>query len=277
MDRGFRDSVANLESSGYIPHMPETKLPKKTQFTTEQANKSRLITICLWIVEVVNGRFKRDFRLLRNIYNNRALRSMFDYFKIAAAILNRFHVLIEDNPHATDILEIIHERVNMPNRLAELVEQHNYNRRRAQFRVMSADMEDFSEFPRLNELELFLLALGIYQLKKAKSYYREHILNNGSFTVELSNDLSDEHLTELQEQGNVLWLIRGRLQSRHVRSRQYYTYIVVDKSLSGRQAIAHYYCTCVIGKRTIGCCSHIMCIIWYMSYARHLENVIPQR
>ncbi|OWR55625.1 hypothetical protein KGM_215539 [Danaus plexippus plexippus] len=55
---GFRDSARNLESSGYVQHMPETKYPKDTQLTTDQANKSRLITICLWVVEMVNVRFK---------------------------------------------------------------------------------------------------------------------------------------------------------------------------------------------------------------------------
>lgn len=173
-------------------------------------------------------------------------------------------------------MDIINERINTPNRLAELVEQHNYNRRRAQFRVMTAEMEEFSDFPRLDERELFLFSLGVYQIKQARSYYGEHILDNGSFTIELSNDLTNEHLTELREQeNNDLWMIRGRLQSRHVRARTYYTYIVVDKSLSGRRAIAHYYCTCIIGKRTIGCCSHIMCLIWYMCYARHLQGIVP--
>ncbi|CAK1590054.1 unnamed protein product [Parnassius mnemosyne] len=273
LDRGFRDSARNLESCGYVQHMPQTKYPNETQLTTDQANKSRLVTICRWVVEVVNGRFKRDFRLLRNVYNNRALPSMFDYFKIAAAMINRFHVLIEDNPNAAAILEIIHQRINMQNRLADLVIRHNYNRRRAQFTLMTADMPEFVDFPRMDENELLLFALGVYQLKQAKSYYGEHVLDNGAFTIELSNELSNEDLAELQ--GNDLWMIRGRLQSRHVRARQYYVYIIIDRLLSGRQAIAHYYCSCIIGKRTIGCCSHIMCIIWYMSHARHLPAITP--
>lgn len=160
LDRGFRDAMENLQSCGYIPHMPETKCSNETQLTTDQANKSRLITIYRWVVEVVNGRFKRDFRLLRNIYNNIALRNMFDYFRIAAAISNCFHVLIEDNPHAANILEIINERMHMLNRLVELVERHNYNRRRAQFTPMSADIPEFADFPRISEHELFLFALG---------------------------------------------------------------------------------------------------------------------
>ncbi|CAK1577955.1 unnamed protein product [Parnassius mnemosyne] len=273
LDRGFRDSARNLESCGYVQHMPQTKYPNETQLTTDQANKSRLVTICRWVVEVVNGRFKRDFRLLRNVYNNRALPSMFEYFKIAAAMINRFHVLIEDNPNAAAILEIIHQRINMQNRLADLVIRHNYNRRRAQFTLMTADMPEFVDFPRMDENELLLFALGVYQLKQAKSFYGEHVLDNGAFTIELSNELSNEDLAELQ--GNDLWMIRGRLQSRHVRARQYYVYIIIDRFLSGRQAIAHYYCSCIIGKRTIGCCSHIMCIIWYMSHARHLPAITP--
>ncbi|KAJ8720700.1 hypothetical protein PYW08_006165 [Mythimna loreyi] len=68
LDRGFRDSVVPMQQHGYSVHIPESKYPNGAQLTTDQANKSRLITICRWVVEVVNGRFKRDFRLLRNIY-----------------------------------------------------------------------------------------------------------------------------------------------------------------------------------------------------------------
>ncbi|CAG9794933.1 unnamed protein product [Diatraea saccharalis] len=63
---------------------------------------------------------------------------------------------------------------------------------------------DESEYPRMNELDLFLFALGVYQLKQAKNYYGEHILDNESFRIELGNDLPDEHLRELQEQENDL-------------------------------------------------------------------------
>ncbi|CAG5049510.1 unnamed protein product [Parnassius apollo] len=84
--------------------------------------------------------------------------------------------------------------------------------RRAQFTLMTADMPEFVDFPRMDENELLLFALGVYQLKLAKSYYGGHVLDNGAFTIELSNELSNEDLAELQ--GNDLWMIRGRLQSR---------------------------------------------------------------
>ncbi|CAG4979488.1 unnamed protein product [Parnassius apollo] len=122
--------------------------------------------------------------------------------------------------------------------------QHMPQTKCAQFTLMTVDMPEFVDFPRIDENELLLFALGVYQLKQAKSYYGEYVLDNGAFTIELSNELSNEDLAELQ--GNDLWMIRGRLQSRHVRARQYYVYIIIGRIGSGRQAIAHYYCSCII-------------------------------
>lgn len=83
LDRGFRDSIADIESCGYVAQMPPTKLRDETQLTTEQANKSRLVTMCRWVVEVVNGRFNRDYKLLRQDYFNSTLHNLFPDFRIA--------------------------------------------------------------------------------------------------------------------------------------------------------------------------------------------------
>ncbi|CAH2100916.1 unnamed protein product [Euphydryas editha] len=202
------------------------------------------------------------------------------------AIINAFHVLIEDNVHASTILNIINNRLNTRNHLSEIVERYNYNRKRAQFRLMSADMPEFEDFPRLEEEELFLFALGIYQLKQARCYYGEHIQEDGSFIIELFREPDHGHLSELE--GNDLWMIQGRIQSRHVRAKLYYVYVVIDNdnALNGRESIKHYYCTCHIGKRTVttystGCCAHCMTIVLNYAKDRHvippspsLENVI---
>ncbi|PZC74847.1 hypothetical protein B5X24_HaOG207111 [Helicoverpa armigera] len=45
LDRGFIYSVEPMRLHGYSVHMPESKYPNETQLTTDQANKSRLITI----------------------------------------------------------------------------------------------------------------------------------------------------------------------------------------------------------------------------------------
>lgn len=65
VNRGFRDSLPLLRSCGYnvlIPLSPEDNEP---QLTTSQANKSKAVTLCRWVVEVVNGIFKSKFKLFR--------------------------------------------------------------------------------------------------------------------------------------------------------------------------------------------------------------------
>lgn len=56
--------------------MPESLSQGEHQLTTAQANRSRCETICRWVVEAVNGHFKRDFKLLRQEYFHRSLSHM---------------------------------------------------------------------------------------------------------------------------------------------------------------------------------------------------------
>jgi len=37
--------------------------------------------------------------------------------------------------------------------------------------------------------------------------------------------------------------------------------------------VTHYACECANGRRTVGCCSHIAAIIYYLSYARYLAKI----
>ncbi|CAH2100547.1 unnamed protein product [Euphydryas editha] len=100
LDRGFRDCMDSLHEKGYIGHMPESKEDGKSQLSTLEANKSRCVTINRWIVEAVNGRFKRDFKIFRHEYFNCGCRHLMTDFKIAAALLNAFTPPFADNIHA---------------------------------------------------------------------------------------------------------------------------------------------------------------------------------
>lgn len=258
LDRGFRDSLGHIESCGYEYHVPPTKNQGESQLTTSQANDSRLVTICRWVVEVVNGRFKRDFKLLRQKYFNRTMPNTFLDFKIAAAITNHFHTPIEDRPYAEAFLQKIAEKIHTPNVLYNYVEEKRLNNRRAQFQRLEAN--DVQGFPLLTEQEVMLLSLGTYQLKLAKSYCSE-LLNNGLYLIEIYREAL---LEDLNEYGNYedTWLLRARIQSRHLRAKQYFCY-----NMNGN--IIHHYCTCLTGRRRVGFCAHIVSIVWYLGYARH--------
>lgn len=265
LDRGFRDSIPTIETYGYEAHMPPSKQREETQLSTEQANKSRLITIVRWVVETVNGRFKRDFKIFRNRIFNKNVPYVFEDFKIAAALINCFQEPYGDSPYTEDFIETINRNIQRPNRLAEHVAENNLNRQRVTFRRMTADDPQFANFPRVTIEELIKFSIGTYHVKLARSYCSEHIKTTGVYNVE-----TYRHPTAEGRNGNVL--IRCRIQSRHVTTKTYYTYVVFDENIQGITAIKEYYCTCYHGKRTLGSCAHVISILYYLGWARHQDN-----
>lgn len=271
LDRGFRDAVPFLESVGFNIHKPESLEQGETQLPTIKANKSRCVTLCRWVVEVVNGRFKRDFKIFRQEYFNLAATHLMDDFRICASIINAFHPEIENRPDAEIILNRALQRKEMPNTLAELIITNRINRFRAQFTSINAQLPDLDIFPEMTTSDLIIFALGTYQMKQARSYYGEHIRQRGSFQVEVSDNLEVVSLATSSEDPV---LIRGRIKSRHQSGRTYYTYILMARQgTSWDDKIIGYYCSCIAGRRTVGCCAHTMTIVWYLGWARHQANI----
>ncbi|XP_028165256.1 uncharacterized protein LOC114356347 [Ostrinia furnacalis] len=274
LDRGFRDSLPLLHQCGYRTYVPASLQEGETQLSTADANKSRAVTICRWVVEVVNGRFKRDFKLLRQNYFNVASRSFMKDFEVAASLLNMFHPPIVDRVDAGEIIEQINIFMNTENELADFIITNNYNRRRANFETITVQNDNLNDFPQLTHSQLILISLGTYQIKQARSYYGEHVRGNDGFVIEVCREVSSSLLRELSA-SNTSWLLRGRIQSRHISRKTYFIYILVDSSRRGREAILKHYCNCIVGRRTVGCCAHIMSIIWYLSWARYQDHLVP--
>ncbi|KAL0829798.1 hypothetical protein ABMA28_003281 [Loxostege sticticalis] len=258
LDRGFGDALELLLSLGYAIHKPLSLSVGQNQLSTRQANESRLVTMCRWVVEIVNGRFKRDFKIFRHQYFNRMSKNLIVDFKIAAAILNNFHPVIYDRIDAQLILNRALERRFMPNYLADFVIERQMNRRRAPFVNVDSQIPALDVFPMMQTSDLILFCLGTYQLKQARSYYGEHIRANGTFIVEVSTDINVIQIPNISTVDPIL--IRGRIKSRHH---------------SRTESICAYYCSCIIGKRTIGCCAHVDTIVWYLGWARFQDNIIP--
>ncbi|KAJ8721100.1 hypothetical protein PYW08_006565 [Mythimna loreyi] len=119
--------------------------------------------------------------------------------------------------------------------------------------------------------DLILFALGIYQIKQARSYFGEYIRRNGSFVVELYSETMVPGTLSSHES----ILIRGRIKSRHHSNKIYYTYILISaRQDNWENSIEGYYCSCICGIRTVGCCAHVMTIVWYLGWARHQNNVV---
>ena len=198
---------------------------------------------------------------------------MFVDIRIAAALLNAFKEPLKDHPRANDIIQVLNERMHMANSLGDYVIENNINRQRASFRTITADDNQLLQFPVLTEEDLLLISLGSYQIKLARSYLSEH-LRNGMYTIEICIG-AIPNLVRYNINISEGILLRGRIKSRHVSGRIYYSYILIkNRAETGRDAIAHYYCSCLTGKRTVGTCAHIMSIIWYLGWARHQPSIL---
>lgn len=171
LDRGFRDSIPNIESAGYVAHMPPSKDSHATQLTDIQANKSRQITIVRLVFEVINGWFKRD-KIFRHTLINKTLPHVFEDFRIAGALINAFREPLTDNEHAQAFIDTIAQRINEHNILGSYVVAENMNRQRAVFTTMTAAS---IPFPQLTEEDVILFSLGTYHLKLARSYVAENL------------------------------------------------------------------------------------------------------
>jgi len=269
VDRGFRDAVAHLTALGLDVQMPALK--SGPQLDTEQANRTRLITSCRWIVEARNGHLKQCYRQFDKVWPNKSISHMMLDFRIASAILNVFHpnIIPRDGfEKATSMLAKVDKR----NTLATLVADENLNRKSVAFMSIDGASEEELEFPQLTEADLRSITQGDYHLRLARSYYAEHVKANGVYEVQVAKHIGPIPISYGLSVGTPV-LIRGKIQSRHTSSKQYFVYILLDLDELGVDSVSSYTCSCPQGLRTVGCCAHVATVLWYLGYARHLPEI----
>ncbi|KAH3779548.1 hypothetical protein DPMN_157481 [Dreissena polymorpha] len=133
------------------------------------------------------------------------------------------------------------ELLSHSNALQQFVTENNLERRSVAKWVDTN--HEYLDFPSLDDNTLRLLTLGTYQLKLTGSYIQEY----------LGSDCNLQLYREMEG------LIRVRLQSRHVSSRSYLIWIRYDSD-----HIIGWYCRCKCGSRTVGTCSHVASVLWYL-------------
>jgi hypothetical protein len=140
----------------------------------------------------------------------------------------------------------------------------------------SIDGSSIDDFPQLTEADLRLITLGIYQPRMARSYYAEHIKTNGRLEIEVCKHVKPLSLTShgFSVDGRDSMLIRGRIQSRHRCSFRYFIYILIDRKRGGVETVWGYCCSCPNGLRTVGCCSHIATVLWFLGLGQYLPKIL---
>jgi len=75
-------------------------------------------------------------------------------------------------------------------------------------------------------------------------------------------------------------IIRSRIHSKHHSREEYYCWIKYNQDNSANDndpfnVVQAAYCQCKAGAKTVGCCAHTACLVWYLSFARHQDLSIP--
>ncbi|XP_031622973.1 uncharacterized protein LOC116340560 [Contarinia nasturtii] len=282
VDRGFRDCETTLINLGYIVKMPTCN--EHTKLTTKNANESRLVTRVRYNVERVNGVMKNVWRIFSNTIDIHYIPKIMTDFEIGAALLNKRANYVQDSTTTIEMARELKLRLNQPNLLSTIVELPQLERL---IKTKSyAIVDDFETYPRFTFADLQMISFGPYQVQQARCYLSNHLYEHDnellivSFLREdvknLCNRLLNENMDPL--------LLMANLKSRFVSQSVYRTFVLMDKKIGNYQhnyrSVLAYTCSCKAGNRTAGCCSHVMSLLYYVTYARngvkevsrHLKN-----
>lgn len=257
LDRGFRDCIESLEADyGLCPKIPSFLRKKEKQLDTKDANYSRLVTKCRWVIEVTNSFLMTSFQALRRV-KNKQLKTILKDFRIAAALINRFFKRLYSDDDDKEIAIRIKQRLNEENGLKNHVIMCKSHLKSQNTRIEDCLISDFPVFS-LQMIKNYI-TLGNYQLNQSLSYIAEH-LNGGKYEILINKEYFDIDGRKI---------LLAEIQSRHKNSAIYRSFIKYLPNSNEPCAISSWYCNCLCGSRTVGCCSHIASIIYYLSFARH--------
>lgn len=270
LDRGFSTCTDIIKQAGFDVKIPHSILKKETnkRFTTKQANETRLVTANRYVIETRNGHFKTIFKIFSKEWININLPYMMTDFRVAAALINFYFKTVESHKdRSTQIATRMLSRLDRPNRLYSIVDKNSFQRKVKLF----TQFHDFDKLPQLSVADLFQISLGPYQIRQAPSYCQEHCkANNSDFVVfKCPDNEVDEDLKDFKSDKRNLVLLMMRINSRFRSRKSHDVYVLIDTNGKGEECVLEYCCDCQNGLRTVGCCSHVMSLLWFSLYIKH--------
>lgn len=274
VDRGFRNCEATLINLGFVVKMPTCH--EYGRLSTKDANETRLVTRVRYNVERVNGVMKSVWKMFLNTIDVHYIPKIMDDFEIGAALINRKSNLVQNTAKSVEIANCMKLRQNQPNLLSTIVEKESFERliRAKSYEVLN----NFDDCPRMNIENLEMISLGTYQIQQARCYLSNR--NNVDHPVfRFFDDDVHRFLDALITPDIEPLLLMMNLKSRFVSTKIHRTFVLINKIEVGHNCVVAYTCSCKSGNRTIGCCSHVMSVLYLISYgniqevSKHLNNV----
>lgn len=223
-----------------------------------------------WIVEARNGHLQSIFKFFGKIINMQHAQNLNSFYLIAGALLNKYHPLIQMQNATEEKARDILRKSQIPNNVQRRVEEGNLTRRNGQWRRLN--YRDIPDFPILDLDYLRNLTIGTYQVNLAPSYVQDKILHEEDEEFQLDENINDEGFLRIRVKS------RFRNATKH---QVFISYRIIhdgnnnenDEEGAAEDVISGYYCTCQCGARTVGTCSHVTSVLWFLGYARHQRNI----
>lgn len=270
VDRGFRDCVTDLKNRGFIVKMPVCSTV--AQLTTQEANQSRLVTKVRYEVERVNGVMKNVWRIFAGVVETQYIPHVMTDFEIGAALINRqSKPRTIDEDKCTIMANSMLSRLNIGNHLQNIVNGRSFER---MINAQSYQLiENIETVPPLTFEDLEKIAFGQYQIVQARCYLSNQLSNQCLSVYSFFKEDIDKHFSMIFESTEDLILLMTNLKSRFVSNRVHRVFVLRDKSKLGVDSVLQYCCDCKVGSRTVGCCSHVMSLLYHVSYAPSIGGV----
>lgn len=269
VDRGFRDCIPDLVNFNFIVKMPTCS--DKNQLTTQEANQTRLVTKVRYDVERVNGLMKTVWKIFRETIDIHYIPKIMTDFEIGAALLNkRIKINDQDNAKQIAFARGMMDRVNMPNILSQIVNSDKFEKEVISQKKYERFV-DFESCPQLQISDLEMISFGPYQIQQSRCYLSNHLHeeNNELIINSIFRDCINVQCAALKLSKDVdpLLLVLN-LKSRFASQRVHRVWAIIDKKAIGVRSVCGYCCSCFVGNRTVGCCSHVMALLYYIGIVR---------
>lgn len=231
-----------MRSRGFI-----VKVPKGTQanrLTRAEANESRFATKTRFVVEVRTSHIKNIWKHLSGTKIHQYIPHLKKDFEVCAALVNAFCRSIEsDKNDWANIGDLMLNRLNQLNPLQTIVSRIP----NGAFR----NVLNLTLFPKFSYADL----KQISQIRQAASYCHSHVkANNGAFMTKVCDANVNPLILSID--------LKSRFQSNHFHK----AYVLLSLDLHQKYVVNKFCCSCRHGCRTVGCCSHVMLLIWYTLY-----------
>lgn len=113
-----------------------------------------------------------------------------------------------------------------------------------------------------------MVSLGPYQIEQARCYLSNHLVNDSITIFRFSTEIAEQYCEKLLLPDSDPLLLMTNIKSRFTSQTIHRVFVLIDKTQSGHQCVIAFCCSCKAGTRTVGCCSHVMSLLYYVTYGR---------